>query len=129
MSAPTEKQLNYIASLLDRRDNAFHSVAYGAIGDTVGMSSSKAAKAATSRDASKTIDRLLRRNPAARKIKGKSTTLKNMASVTVTKLSNGVVKITGRKLIRNPVRRSGRKPPWRPKSYSPSARRSLRRKR
>ena len=37
-----------------------------------------------------------RRNP--RKVAGKSTTLKNMASVTVTKLPNGVVKITGRKM-------------------------------
>jgi hypothetical protein len=36
------------------------------------------------------------RNP--RKVAGKSTTLKNMASVTVTKLPNGVVKITGRKM-------------------------------
>ena len=43
-----------------------------------------------------------RRNP--RKVAGKSTTLKNMASVTVTKLPNGVVKITGRKMAgkRNP---------------------------
>ena len=33
-----------------------------------------------------------------RKIKGKSTTLRNMASVTIQKLPNGVVKITGRKI-------------------------------
>ena len=47
------------------------------------------------------------RNP--RKVKGKSTTLKNMAYIVVQKLPNGVVKITGRKMG-NPVRRSGRKP-------------------
>ena len=40
--------------------------------------------------------RTVKSNP--RKVKGKSTTLKNMASVTVTKLPNGVVKITGRKM-------------------------------
>ena len=39
----------------------------------------------------------LKRNPA-RKVAGKSTTLRNMASVTVTKLPNGVVRITGRKM-------------------------------
>ena len=33
-----------------------------------------------------------------RKAKGKSTTLRNMASVTIQKLPNGVVKITGRKI-------------------------------
>jgi len=36
------------------------------------------------------------RNP--RKVKGSATTLRNMASVTIQKLPNGVVKITGRKL-------------------------------
>ena len=41
-----------------------------------------------------------RRNP--RKVAGKSTTLKNMASVTIRKLPNGVVKITGRKMAANP---------------------------
>jgi glycerol-3-phosphate dehydrogenase len=40
-----------------------------------------------------------------RKVKGKSTTLRNMASVTVTKLPNGVVKITGRKMAQNPAKR------------------------
>ena len=46
--------------------------------------------------------RTVKSNP--RKVAGKSTTLKNMASVTVTKLPNGVVKITGRKMAgkRNP---------------------------
>ena len=48
-----------------------------------------------------------RRNP--RKVAGKSTTLRNMAFVSITKQRNGVVKITGRKMG-NPVRRSGRKP-------------------
>ena len=37
-----------------------------------------------------------RGNP--RKVKGRSTTLRNMASVTIQKLPNGVVKITGRKM-------------------------------
>ena len=41
-----------------------------------------------------------------RKVKGRSTTLRNMASVTIQKLPNGVVKITGRKMAgkghRNP---------------------------
>jgi hypothetical protein len=37
-----------------------------------------------------------RTNP--RKVNGKSTTLRNMASVTITKLPNGVVKIIGRKM-------------------------------
>lgn len=36
------------------------------------------------------------KNP--RRIKGKSTTLRNMAFVTIRKLPNGVVKITGRKM-------------------------------
>jgi hypothetical protein len=45
----------------------------------------------------------------SRKVKGKSTTLRNMAFVSITKQRNGVVKITGRKMG-NPVRRSGRKP-------------------
>jgi flagellar basal body L-ring protein FlgH len=45
------------------------------------------------------------KNPA-RKVKGKSTTLKNMASVTVTKLPNGVVKITGRKMAGKRVNRA-----------------------
>jgi len=33
-----------------------------------------------------------------RKVRGRSTTLRNMASVTIRKLPNGVVKITGRKM-------------------------------
>ena len=37
-----------------------------------------------------------RRNP--RKVAGKSTTLRNMAFVSITKQRNGVVKITGRKM-------------------------------
>jgi hypothetical protein len=37
-----------------------------------------------------------KRNP--RKLKGRSTTLRNMASITIQKLPNGVVKITGRKM-------------------------------
>jgi len=37
-----------------------------------------------------------------RKVKGHSTTLRNMASVTIRKLPNGVVKITGRKMAANP---------------------------
>ena len=43
-----------------------------------------------------------RRNP--RKVAGKSTTLRNMAFVSITKQRNGVVKITGRKMAgkRNP---------------------------
>ena len=41
---------------------------------------------------------VLRQRGNPRKIKGKSTTLRNMASVTITKLPNGVVKITGRKM-------------------------------
>lgn len=40
-----------------------------------------------------------------RKVKGRSTTLKNMASVTIQKLPNGVVKITGRKMAGNPAPR------------------------
>jgi hypothetical protein len=67
---------------------------------------------ATNEDA-KAAQRILRQefneiatNP--RKVKGRSTTLRTMASVTIQKLPNGVVKITARKLG-NPVRRSGRK--------------------
>ena len=37
-----------------------------------------------------------RRNP--RKVKGVCTTLRNMASLTITKQRNGVVRITGRKM-------------------------------
>ena len=44
-----------------------------------------------------------RRNP--RKVKGKSTTLRNMASVTIRKLPNGVVKITGRKMAERKARK------------------------
>jgi hypothetical protein len=44
--------------------------------------------------------RLASGNP--RKVKGRSTTLRNMASVTIQKLPNGVVKITGRKMAANP---------------------------
>ena len=41
-----------------------------------------------------------------RKVKGKSTTLRNMAVVTVTKRRNGVVKITGRKMAGGRVNRA-----------------------
>ena len=48
--------------------------------------------------------RTVKSNP--RKVKGKSTTLRNMAFVSITKQRNGVVKITGRKMAgkgnRNP---------------------------
>ena len=56
-----------------------------------------------------------RRNP--RKVAGKSTTLRNMASVTVTKLPNGVVKITGRKMApkRNPHKEVRH---WGPSEYA-----------
>jgi hypothetical protein len=49
------------------------------------------------------VQKQIRSMSNPRKIKGKSTTLKNMASVTVTKLPNGVVKITGRKMAKNPA--------------------------
>lgn len=52
-----------------------------------------------------------RGNP--RKVKGRSTTLRNMASVTIQKLPNGVVKITGRKMA------GKHNPEWRSYSYDP----------
>lgn len=57
-SAPTSKQLAYIASLLGIRDNAYCSTAYMEIGRDMGISGSKAAKKASAADASRTIDRL-----------------------------------------------------------------------
>jgi len=45
----------------------------------------------------KVVNREERKN-RGRKVKGRSTTLRNMASVTIQKLPNGVVKITGRKI-------------------------------
>lgn len=62
---PTEKQLNYIAKLLGRSDNKFHSDAYAAIERTTGTSERKA----TSQDASRTIDALKKySNPPMRKV-------------------------------------------------------------
>ena len=56
-----------------------------------------------------------RRNP--RKVAGKSTTLRNMAFVSITKQRNGVVKITGRKMApkRNPHKEVRH---WGPSEYA-----------
>lgn len=50
-----------------------------------------------------TIRDIFKRNP--RRFSGCSTTLRNMAVITVTKQRNGVVKITGRKMAGNPAPR------------------------
>ena len=47
--------------------------------------------------------RTVKSNP--RKVKGKSTTLRNMAFVSIPKQRNGVIKITGRKMAGNPTKR------------------------
>jgi hypothetical protein len=47
-------------------------------------------------------------NGESRHVRGRSTTLRNMAFVTIRKLPNGVVKITGRKMAGNPGRRKAR---------------------